>query len=71
MTLEEYWRLVAELNVLPNEALRWIPDSLSLKTKKRLCRKRPEEVAEIVLWAINQIDHGSTETVDALVNRKI
>lgn len=71
MTFEEYWRQIGELKVLPGEALRWIPDSLSPITKKRLCRKKPEETAEIVLWAINQIDHGSVETVDALVNQRM
>ena len=71
MTFEDLWGQVAELKVLSSEALRLVPDVLSLKTKKRLCKKKPEEVAEIVQWAIKQIDHGSIETVDALVSQKL
>ena len=71
MTFDELWRQVAKLKTLPSEALRYVPDALSVKTKKRLCRKNPEEVAEIVQWAIDQINHGSVETLDALVNQKL
>lgn len=71
MTFEELWKLVGELNVLSKEALQLVPSALSSKTKNRLCKKKPEEVTEIVQWAINQIDHGSIETVDALVNRRL
>lgn len=71
MIFDELWRQVVELKTLPNGALRLVSDALSPNTKKRLCRKTPEETAEIVLWAIKQIDHGSIETVDALVNQKI
>lgn len=71
MTFEELWELVGKMNVLSKEALRLAPDALSSKTKKRLCTKKPEEAAIIIQWAINQIDHGSIETVDMLVNRKL
>lgn len=71
MTFDALWRQVAELKTLPNEALRYVPEALSLKTKNRLCRKKLEEVTEIVQWAINQINQGSVETLDALVNRKL
>ena len=70
MTFEELWRLVDELNILPKQAIELVPHSLSDGTKKRLCMKKPEEVAEIVLWAIRRIDHGSIETLDVLVNQK-
>ena len=70
MTFEELWRQVGILDLLPKQAIELVPQSLSDKTKKRLCKKKPEEVAEIVLWAIRQIDYGSIETVDALVSRK-
>ena len=70
MAFEELWRIVGELNTLPEQAILPVSHSLSDGTKNRLCRRRPERVAEIVLWAIRQIDKGSVETVDALVNRK-
>ena len=70
MTFEELWRLVDELNILPKQAIELVPHSLSDRTKKQLCMKKPEEVTEIVQWAIRQIDHGSIETVDTLVSRK-
>ena len=71
MAFEDLWRQVAELNVLSSEALRLVPNALSLNTKKRLLMKKPEEVVEIVQWTIKEIDHGSIETVDALVSRKL
>lgn len=71
MTFDELWGQVAELNILPNEALRLVPDTLSPKTKNRLSRKKTEEVAEIIQWAINQINHGSIETLDALVKQRL
>ena len=71
MTFEELWRHVGKLDLLPKQAIELVPQSLSDKTKKWLCMKKPEEVAEIVQWAIRQIDHGSIETMDALVSRKL
>ena len=71
MTFEELWRLVDELSILPKQAIELVPHSLSDGTKKRLCMKKPEEAAGIVQWAITQIDHGSVESVDALVSRKL
>lgn len=71
MTFEELWRVIGELKTFPDQAIQLVPHSLSDKTKKRLCKKKPEEVAEIVLWAIRQIDQGSVETVDVLVNQKL
>ena len=71
MTFIEFWRLVGEQNLLSKEALWLVPDSLTSKTKNRLCKKAPKEAAEIVLWAIRQVDQGSIETVDALVNRRM
>ena len=71
MTFEELWRLVDELNILPKQTIELVPHSLSDRTKKQLCMKKPEEVTEIVQWAIRQIDHGSIETVDALVNQRL
>lgn len=71
MTFKEFWELVGKQSMLSKEAFLLVPDTLSTKTKSRLCGKKPEEAAEIVLWAINQIDHGSVETVDVLVNRRL
>lgn len=71
MIFDDLWRQVTDLKILSNEALRLVPDVLSPKTKSRLSRKKPEEAAEIVQWAINQIDHGSVETLDALVNQRL
>ncbi len=71
MTFNVLWKQVAELNVLSKEALRYVPDALSSKTKTFLSMKKTMEVAEIVQWAINQIDHGSVETLDALVKKRL
>lgn len=71
MKFDDLWKQVTELKALPKEALRLVPGSLSSKTKRHLSKEKPEEVAEIVQWAINQVNHGSVETLDALVNRRL
>ena len=68
MTFDELWSQADKLKALPTDALRYVPDALSLKTKNRLCKKQPEEATEIIQWAIN---HGSVETLDTLVNRRL
>lgn len=52
MTFEEYWLEVEKLKVLPGMAIQQLPASLSIETKKRLMRKRPEETVSILQAAI-------------------
>lgn len=71
MTFEEKWKKVEQLNILPNTAIRQIPQVLSGKTKSLLIKKTALEIAEIVNSAVYEIDHGSVETVDTLVLKRL
>lgn len=71
MTFEEYWLEVAKLRTLPGMAIQQLPSSLSAETKRRLLKKRPEETAELLNTAIDEIDHGSVESIDSLVRKRL
>ena len=68
MTFEEVW---SQVKGLPDMAMKQVPKTLSDKTKKTLAHKSPEDVATIVKAAIYEIDHGSIERLDTLVQRKL
>lgn len=55
MTFEDYWTEVERLRVLPSMAIQQLPSSLSVETKKRLMRLKPEETAEMLRDAIGEV----------------
>lgn len=65
----EYWAEVAKLKVLPNTAIKQLPSSLSLETKRKLMKLKPEETVDILVAVIDQVNQGSVESIDSLVNR--
>lgn len=69
--MEEIYK--AANGALPNMAKILLPSTLSEKTKKKILRKKksPEEMAQIFVSAIDEINHGSIETVDALVMKAL
>ena len=71
MTLDELWVEVEKMHILPEAAIEQLPQILSNETKKRLFRKTHEEVSRILKEAIDEINRGSVETVDALVRKKL
>ena len=71
MTFEEYWAEVENLMVLPTTAVRQLPSSLSVDTKKRLMKKQPEKTVEILRLAIDQINRGSVESIDRLIKKRL
>ena len=71
MTFDELWVEVEKLHTLPDVAIEQMPQALSSETKKRLSRKTPEEASWILSEAIEEINHGSIETVDALTWKKL
>lgn len=71
MTFDELWVEIEKLHILPDAAISQVPHVLSNETKKRLSRKTPEEVGRILKEAIDEINHGSVETVDALTQKKL
>ena len=54
---------------LPEMARLLLPSTLSEETKNMVLRLTPEELESILKSAIDQIDHGSVETVDAHVRK--
>lgn len=71
MTFDELWVEVEKLHILPETAIEQVPQILSNETKKRLSRKTPKEACWILKEAIDEINHGSVETVDALTQKKL
>jgi len=68
MTFDDLWRKVQGL---PDTAKSQVPGTLSESTKKMLSKKTPEEVGRIVLAAIEDVNNGSVEPLDKLVNSKL
>lgn len=68
MAFDEVW---AEVQSLPDTAKLQMPGTLRDDTKKRLARKTPEEISEIVLQAVAEVDHGSIEPLDTLIRKRL
>ena len=66
MSFEEYWKEVEKLRTLPLMAIQQLPLSLSTETKKRLIKKRPEETAELLNSAIEEVNQGSVESIQLI-----
>lgn len=71
MTFEEYWAEVEKLKVLPWMAIQGLPNSLSADTKKNLIKKQPEETAEMLRAAIEEVNKGSIESIDRLIKKRL
>ena len=68
MTFDELWE---QVRGLPEMAKVQVPSSLSINTKKRLCKFNPEEISKIVQAAIDEINHGSIESLDKLIQQHL
>lgn len=71
MTFEGYWAEVGKLDVLPGMAVQQLPETLSSGIKKKLMEMKPEETAKMLEEAIYQINHGSVESIEALLRKKL
>lgn len=71
MTFEEYWAEVEKLKVLPPMAIQQLPSALSPETKRRLMRKPPEETVKLLNTAIDEVNHGSVESIDSLIKKRL
>jgi len=67
MSFEELLDQACKSACLPEMARLLLPSTLSEETKKL----EPEEFGAILKAAIDQIDHGSVESVDALVKKSL
>ncbi len=68
MAFEDVWK---QVNGLPETAKLQVPGVLSAATKKKLSRRMPEDVSEIVLAAIEEVNHGSVESLDTLIRKRL
>lgn len=68
MTFDELWERVPGL---PYTAKKHVPESLSQDTKKKLEQYTPFQIGAMVRFAINEIEHGSIETIDNIVRKQV
>ena len=68
MTFDKLWEKVPGLT---NTAKKQILDVLTPYTKKRLEEYSPFEIGSFVRLAIDEIEHGSIETIDDLVRKRL
>ena len=71
MTFDELMDAACESTALPYMARILLPSTLSDQTKKAVMKLKPEELGLILKNAIDQIDSGSVESVDALVRKAL
>ena len=64
------WKDVEEKKLLSYDIIESVPRLLSEKTKKKLIKKTPEEVAAAIRAVINKINAGSVETIDTLLRKQ-
>ena len=68
MSFDELW---TQVKGLPDIAMMQVPLVLTASKKKKLERKTPEEIEQIVSAAIGEINHGSITSLDELINRRL
>ena len=71
MTFDELLDQACKLAHLPEMARLLLPSTLNEGTKNMVLKLNPEEFSMILKTAIDQIDHGSVESVDALVRKAL
>lgn len=68
MTYDDLWR---QVQGLPEEAKRRVPETLKEDTKKKLSRLKPSEIEQIVTEAIDEVNHGSIAPLDELIKKRL
>ena len=68
MTFEDVWE---QVRGLLDAAKLQVPAALKADTKKRLSRKSPEQMREIVEAAIEEVNHGSVLPLDTLIKKRL
>ena len=66
-----FFLLWTQVKGLPDTAMMQVPLVLTASTKKKLERKTPEEIEQIVSAAIEEINHGSITSLDERINRRL
>jgi len=71
MTFDELLDQACTAAHLPDMAKMQLPSALSERTKKRVMKLSPEEFGDILSRAINKVNRGSIESIDALVREQV
>ena len=71
MSFEELLDQACKIASLPEMARLLLPSTLSVETKNLVLKLTPEEFGRILASAIDQINRGTVETVDALVRKAL
>lgn len=71
MDFEELLDRACDSANLPEMARLLLPSTLSAETKNLVLKLTPEGFGRILASAIDQINHGSVESVDALVRKAL
>ena len=71
MAFEQFWEEVEKIGVLPEMAIKQLPSSLSQDTKKKLIIVGAEKTANLLLEVIDVINHGSVESIDFLLSKRL
>lgn len=71
MSFEELLDRACDSASLPEMARLLLPTTLGVETKDMVLKLSPEEFGRILAAAIDQINHGSVESVDALVRKAL
>ncbi len=71
MRIEELIKAACESAELPNTAKLLLPSALSKRTIGKIEMLSPEILGQILQEVVEQINTGSTESVDSLVGREI
>lgn len=68
MNFDELWEQVEGLSDMTK---RLVPDALTASTKKKLERKKPKDIEQIVLSAIDEVNCGSVISLDELIRKRL
>lgn len=71
MDFEELLDRACDSASLPEMARLLLPSTLGVETKDMVLKLTPEGFGRILVSAIDQINRGSVETVDALVRKAL
>ena len=68
-TFDELWKIVWGDVSLPIEAEKLIPQSLTENTKQKMLKTRRStaKIARKIEQAVDEINHGSIESIDTLI----
>ncbi|MGO4972105.1 hypothetical protein ACTQ56_08950 [[Clostridium] aminophilum] len=69
MEIDELLEQACEITCLPSTAKDQIPGGLTNETKRRIKKIAVDELAGVLKKAVDQIDHGSVESIEKLVRK--